>query len=1296
MPAVDDSPSAQLLVEQASDQSRANPLEAVRLLVQALDSAHDRLVRSAADPELFVPVTRRVHAMLAADPALRTAFRQEVEADAASRLARGELEWTATHRLDAEAGLEASMRLAQSALARGRLAAAAAWLARSEDHDLLAGRRALHHAAMSAAVLGRLGDRQGAAAARARLDAAARSAGTAVDAAEVASARAAAEEVAPGASGCFAALGPGAFRSSSSGEAWSQTWAVPLDPSASVTLGAQPAPPERTLPAPRAAPSVVGERVFVDDGGSVRACDLLSGRTLWTSAIGDGSMRAGSCLLAASADAVIAFPEQPMAMGRSAPVRVACLDPATGAVRWEERLDRLGPGTDLDGLQPQGAPLLVDGRVVVSARRTSARLETASWLVALDLERPQSPAWLRSISATGSVRVGTQRSPDAPVLAEGVLGICTATGAVAVVEPWDGMVRWLRRFPVPVRDASAAASASEVMTPAVVAGVLWAIAPDRSRVRGFSLRDGSVVAEAVTGADSGLGTPAYLVGEAVSGTVLAVGDRVACLDPAAPDRVRWSVPGPDAPFRRRVHGRVQAASGPEPGSAVVLVPDADDATILDARTGAERMVLKGAGNANAVLAGGRMVAAAPAVLTGWMPASDAERIVRSRMEKSTDVADAMAMVHLARQLRSGRIAAEGAEASVARARDLPESSPARAELLDLLLAVDALDLATGGDRERLDRAIDACAQASVPPARAALIRADRALRRGSADDAARLAATAALDPSAGVPVPVRGSGSASVDAEARRIIAAARTSIGADAVARAIQPALRAPGAAGRGGRDAAVARLAAGIPAGDAALLAAASSAASTAVRSSGARLALECRALGADSAVVDRALAAAMPELAPALSTPRPGPPSVAGQPIRIVEFQGRIPRRPAGVLDPPGSLLAMQGSELVLRRVPGYQPAWRVSLGFAEGSVLATVPDIIACDDAPGGSGRLTCVSASGAVRWSSAPTAVDPAPEEAAELDDPRGRAVSVVPMATAPAIAVLRRDGSVVAHDRLRGEERWSLPGDGFPAMAWAWDPLSVALGGAADPESGDAIRVLALDAGSGQPVGSWSPEGTELRWLRVVEGCLLVIATDAGIEARRLAGGDMDAPYWLIDSVDARGSVRAWSFGRWLLVLDRFDAILAIDAWTGRVVPGAFAAPTFSSASPVREVCAGSGWIAAVRDDRVDFFAEDGTFLGRDAAGGDRSYVDAAASMDRLFLLDGGSAPGDGVPLRFGVMLRDLDARLGGMEPAAPVLLRSLGQRIGAIGVIPGAVIASNGSAVHVIEYSSSAPGTGR
>jgi hypothetical protein len=168
IPAVDDAPSLQLLVDQAGDQARANPREAVRLLLQALDGGPQRLVRSASSPDLFVPVNARIHQMLRADPALRAAFRDEAGPPAAESLARDELSALVLARIDTEAGLEAALRLAQSAIAGGRFATAASLLARVEDHDLLAGRRALHHAAMQALASMRVGDSATAEAARTR------------------------------------------------------------------------------------------------------------------------------------------------------------------------------------------------------------------------------------------------------------------------------------------------------------------------------------------------------------------------------------------------------------------------------------------------------------------------------------------------------------------------------------------------------------------------------------------------------------------------------------------------------------------------------------------------------------------------------------------------------------------------------------------------------------------------------------------------------------------------------------------------------------------------------------------------------------------------------------------------------------------------------------------------------------------------------------------------------------------------------------------------------------------------
>jgi len=197
-----------------------------------------------------------------------------------------------------------------------------------------------------------------------------------------------------------------------------------------------------------------------------------------------------------------------------------------------------------------------------------------------------------------------------------------------------------------------------------------------------------------------------------------------------------------------------------------------------------------------------------------------------------------------------------------------------------------------------------------------------------------------------------------------------------------------------------------------------------------------------------------------------------------------------------------------------------------------------------------------------------------------------------------------------------------------------------------------------------------------------------VIGTDQGIEARRLAGGDEHSPCWSIDAAECRSSARAWDAGRWLVVLDRFDGLVAVDAWTGRLAPDAFATSGPPATAPVREFLRGDGWFATLRDDRADLFSPDGAHLGRDAPGGDRSYVGAAAAASRVFVLDAGAPSGDPVQLRFGVLLRDLDASHGGLERSPPLVLRSLGQRLGRVTAIDGAVAASNGAVVDLVEFS--------
>jgi hypothetical protein len=273
-----------------------------------------------------------------------------------------------------------------------------------------------------------------------------------------------------------------------------------------------------------------------------------------------------------------------------------------------------------------------------------------------------------------------------------------------------------------------------------------------------------------------------------------------------------------------------------------------------------------------------------------------------------------------------------------------------------------------------------------------------------------------------------------------------------------------------------------------------------------------------------------------------------------------------------------------------------------------------------------------------------------------------------------------------------GAEAWRHPADGSTLLAWARDPLAVVIGTESDDGSGPAVRVTALDAVDGTPVLSWIMDAaTEIRWMRIVDGGILLVATDIGIEARRLAGGDERVPYWVIDAPEAHASTRAWEVGGRVVVLLRSEDVMTIDPWTGRQAANDFIAPSPTPTSPVREVVDGRAWVAFIRDGQTDFFSSKGVWIGRDAPGTDRAYVRAVASAEALFILDAGS-PADPVPLRFGILLRELDARHGGLELAPPLMLRSLGQRLGELTALDGAIAASNGSVIQVIEYSDAKP----
>lgn len=175
---------------------------------------------------------------------------------------------------------------------------------------------------------------------------------------------------------------------------------------------------------------------------------------------------------------------------------------------------------------------------------------------------------------------------------------------------------------------------------------------------------------------------------------------------------------------------------------------------------------------------------------------------------------------------------------------------------------------------------------------------------------------------------------------------------------------------------------------------------------------------------------------------------------------------------------------------------------------------------------------------------------------------------------------------------------------------------------------------------------------------------------------------------WAIDALEVQDAPRAWFVKGWLVVHDRFDEPVAIDAWTGRPSATAFREPTPSAAlgtDALVTVIVAGGWAAFLHEGHVAFFSEAGELLGRDAAMPDRSYVTCAAAGDCALVLDANSGEAGSGPLRHSSLLRILDVSRGGAAASAPLRVRSLGRPISSIIVNEGLVALGNGSSTQVI-----------
>ncbi|MFM1803761.1 MAG: hypothetical protein RL136_640 [Planctomycetota bacterium] len=704
IPAISDSPTAQTLIGDLRAQAAANPAESARIARKLLDEYGARVVRIGAEKdELFRSVADETERFLLSEPEVLARFR-DLEGRTADRMLVEEgPDAVASRRRLTPAGLRASLMLAERALRSDRAAEAADELRRVTDHPDLDGAPALVHAALEAMCMRRLGRIDLADAALARIDAM-----RGVDDLERRSARDAAQRT--GRSD-RARSGRSPLASSPTGgdpdETWREIWSLDLDESlfrrfAVMARSAREIEQYKTNATLMCSvPSVLEGRIFISEGGRVRAVDADSRDELWTRAIGStgGNAAAGPAIdlnaIAVAPRSVVTFEGHGAGGGRTGAPRVWCLDPATGARRWDVLTDGIDGREDLAGLYPIGTPVIASDVVVVAARKPTQRLEQVDWLLGLD-EDTGALRWALSVAGAPSPR--SQLARKAPgVATDGRIVVhTTPLGVITAVRARDGAVEWLRRFPVPLREPRFFAEPWEVSSPAIVGGLVVAITPDEQEVVSLDASTGRLIESRPVGPGTEWGAPTYLVSSQRSdGTpiVLSVGTDVRAFDARDLSTARWSYadsvesiapPIASAGNRNGIRGRVSIAGD------YVVIPTTQEIFLLDLGTGAVTARVPTGVPGNPLLLDDRIVVAGDESLRVLMPSEQAEAVLRARLASTPeDPSAAIALVELAQATGRPQVALDAGRTAERALSATDGNSPLRIELIEKLSTLAA-------------------------------------------------------------------------------------------------------------------------------------------------------------------------------------------------------------------------------------------------------------------------------------------------------------------------------------------------------------------------------------------------------------------------------------------------------------------------------------------------------------------------------------------------------------------------------------------------------------------------------
>lgn len=320
-------------------------------------------------------------------------------------------------------------------------------------------------------------------------------------------------------------------------------------------------------------PVLADDRIFTIDAASVLTATSAAGETLWTLNLVPARDRAGE---AAGGGLAVGGGTLFATTGYG---RLLAVDPATGAVRWDQKLDATGTGD----------PVYRDGLVYVVAGDTTA------WAVEADSGRIR---WQNDgVSDVRNVAGG-----PAPAFTDDLVIFAYGSGELQAVFPQGGLPRW-SAFVAGRREGTAMGLVSDITGGPMIADGRVFAANNAGRLVAFNVENGERLWTAEEGAFD-LIWPA-------GGSVFLVSDRNELLRLDASDGSRiWGVELPRyADERPRRRAAILPQYGPVLAGGRLVVAGADEVIrVFDPESGelVQTVPLPGGATATPVVAGGTL------------------------------------------------------------------------------------------------------------------------------------------------------------------------------------------------------------------------------------------------------------------------------------------------------------------------------------------------------------------------------------------------------------------------------------------------------------------------------------------------------------------------------------------------------------------------------------------------------------------------------------------------------------------------------------------------------------------